>query len=163
MPRMAVMSVPAAVSDGRTDSLHRALNTRKASFCRAASICSCALPDSLEAWAFGSLLSLSGAPGMPSAAEARCPAAKASLVSTTEKSAVQIWQGSRSMTHLLKTNILRRRKAEPRHSHMLVSTWHHSDGQHVGPQSEVIYTTCIQELRLLVMLKRHREHADIKG
>ena len=49
LPRMAVMSVPVAVSDALTESLHSALKTRKASFCKAASICSWAEADSLGA------------------------------------------------------------------------------------------------------------------
>ena len=38
LPRTAVGSVPVAVSELRTDSLQRALNTRKASFCRMPSV-----------------------------------------------------------------------------------------------------------------------------
>ena len=74
LPRIAVISVPAAVSEARTDSLHRALNTKNASFCKAASICIWALAESLEAWWVGGFLSALGAPGMLSAAEASCPA-----------------------------------------------------------------------------------------
>ena len=49
LPRTAVGSVPVAVSELRTDSLQRALNTRKASFCR--------MPSAAEG-AAGALLGL---------------------------------------------------------------------------------------------------------